>query len=393
MGQGRHKYLTKYRFMNDVLIIQKILPKYRKDILDELHQHINFTLIHAKNKSGIKQVLAPYSKTVGSFRYSKKESGQILNVYNIFKYMLENKPKVVIHEFTIGILSLIPTYLFARLLGIKFILWGHGYDRTKGFYPTKSLKDKLRLYLIKKSDAVIFYGSEAKTLFSEYVSCDKLFVAFNCLNTKVLSSIRDKIEKEGREKIKDKIGFTHKYNLIFIGRILEFKQPQILLDIYDYLHNVHGDIIGIHFVGDGKFLNHIKDRVKRKKIEKDIKFYGAINDDNKNGELLYCSDLMIMPGPVGLSVNHAFNFDCPVVTFEDNKHSPEIEYLINEKTGFIVETRTAEAMAFIISNYLKSQDVQCQMKINVRKMIETTCSIDSFIKGFVDAINFVPSKK
>ena len=58
--------------MNDVLIIERIFPKYRKDILDELHQHINFTLIHAKNKSGIKQVSAPYSKTIGSFKYSKK---------------------------------------------------------------------------------------------------------------------------------------------------------------------------------------------------------------------------------------------------------------------------------------------------------------------------------
>lgn len=379
--------------MNDVLIIQRIFPKYRKDILDELHQHINFTLIHAENKSGIKQVLAPYSKTIGSFQYSKKESGQILNVLNIFKYIWENKPKVVIHEFTIGILSLIPTYLLARLLGIKFILWGHGYDRTKGFYPKKSLKDKLRLYLIKKADAVIFYGSEAKILFSEYVSCDKLFVAFNCLNTKILSSIRDRIGKEGREKIKNKIGFTKKYNLIFIGRILEYKQPQILLDLYDYLYNMHGDIIDIHFVGDGEFLNQIKDMVKRKRIEKNIKFYGAIHDDIKNGKLLYCSDLMVMPGPVGLSVNHAFNFDCPVVTFEHNRHSPEIEYLINEKTGFIVETHTAEAMAFKISKYLKTQDVQYQMKINIRKMIETTCSIDSFIKGFVDALKFVPSNK
>ncbi|MCW5517987.1 glycosyltransferase [Muriicola sp. Z0-33] len=376
--------------MNDVLIIQRIFPKYRKDILDELHQHINFTLIHAKSNSGIKQVSAPYSKTIGSFQYSKKESGQFLNV---FKYILKNKPKVIVHEFSIGVLSLIPTYLLARVLGIKFLLWGHGYDRTKGFNPKKSLNDKLRLYLVKKVDAVIFYGSEAKTLYSEYVSCDKLFVAFNCLNTKVLSSIRDRLEKEGREKIKNRIGFTKKYNLIFIGRILAFKQPQILLDIYDYLYNEHGDIIGIHFVGDGEYLNQVKDMVKHKRIEKNITFYGAIHDDIKNGELLYCSDLMVMPGPVGLSVNHAFNFDCPVVTFEHNKHSPEIEYLINEKTGFIVETRTAEAMALIISKYLKTQDIQYKMKINSRKMIETTCSIDSFIKGFVDAIKFVQCKK
>ncbi|BBE20573.1 glycosyltransferase [Aquipluma nitroreducens] len=371
-----------------ILIVQRIFTYYRKEVLDELHKEIDFVLLHSANKSSINQVSSSYSMKVSSFQYSKKETNVFLNV---FPYIFKNRPEIIIHEFSIGIASLIPTFMLARFLGIKFILWGHGYDRTKGFYPNKSLNDKLRLYFIKKADAVIFYGNEAKILFSEYINCDKLFTAPNCLNTNILNSFRDNFEKEGKEKIKNKIGFKHKYNLIFIGRILEFKQPQILLDIYEFLYKIYGNIICIHFVGDGNFLNQLEDLVKHKGIENNIKFYGAIHDDIINGELLYCSDLMVMPGLVGLSVNHAFNFDCPVVTFEQDGHGPEIEYLINQKTGYIVEAHTTEAMAFIISQYLKSKDVQYQMKINIRKMLETKCSINSFIKGFVDAIEFVRS--
>lgn len=373
-------------FIIDIVIIQRIFAQYRKDILDELHHHIDFVLLHSENKSGISQVSTRYSRKIGSFQYSKKNTKLFLNT---FPFIIKEKPKIIIHEFSIGIASLIPTFLLARFLRIKFILWGHGYDRSKGFYPKKSFNDKLRLFLIKKADALIFYGQEAKLKFSEYVKPDKLFIAFNCLNTNLLNTIRDRLEIEGNENVKKRIGFTYKYNLIFIGRLLKYKQPQVLIDVYEHLVKIYGNNICIHFVGDGDCLNQLKEIVKIKGIENNIKFYGAVHDDIKNGELLFCSDLMVMPGPLGLSINHAFNFNCPVVSYRQEGHGPEIEYLINEQNGFLVDTQTAEAMASTIRKYLDNKDLQYQMKMNTRNTIETICSIDNFIKGFEDAKNFV----
>lgn len=47
-----------------------------------------------------------------------------------------------------------------------------------------------------------------------------------------------------------------------------------------------------------------------------------------------------MPGSVGLSVNHDFNFDCPVVPYQQKGNEPEIEYLINENTDYIIESHS-----------------------------------------------------
>lgn len=379
---------------SNILLIERIFPKYRKDILDKLHQKINFILLHSSDKSGVKQVGAPYSKKIRSIRYSGNETHQFLNV---FPYIVKKRPEVVIHDFSIGIASLVPTFFLVKLLGKKFILWGHGYDRTKDFYPGKSLRDKLRLFLIKKADAVILYGQEAKSKISQYVNPDKLFVAYNCLNTEVLSKIRNDLEREGHENIKKRIGFNYKYNLIYIGRILKSKKPELLIDIYENLKYKYKDSLCIHYIGDGDYLNQIKQIVDKKGCEENIKFYGPVNDDIKNGEFLYCSDLMIIPGYVGLAVNHAFNFDCPVMTLQQKIdgpfHSPEIEYLINNKTGYIVETHTANEMALIIDKHLDNKETQSQMKLNIREMIESTCSIDNFIKGFKDAIKFVLKEK
>ncbi len=376
--------------MSKILIIQRVFTKYRKDILDEFHKQIDFTLLHTKNNNGIKQYSSAYSREIGSFRYSANETHYFLNV---FRYIIKERPQIIIHEFSIGIASLIPTYILSRILGIKFVLWGHGYDRTKGFHPESSFGDKLRLFLLKKADAVIFYGTEAKLKISRYTNSEKLFVAFNCLNTRTLTAIRDKLEGEGRDLVKKRLGFRHDYNFIFIGRLVKAKQPQLLINIYEYLTNEISKSIGMHYVGEGECLNELKEIVKIKGIGNDIKFYGSVLDDVKSGELLFCSDLMIMPGYVGLSVNHAFNFDCPVLTWQHKEngpfHSPEIEYLINGHTGFIVESHSVRATSQIVAKYMDSKDTQQQMRSNIRRMIETTCSINNFIMGFDNAIKFV----
>lgn len=208
--------------------------------------------------------------------------------------------------------------------------------------------------------------------------------------------ISDYVKAHGPKFNNEKINYFLDSD-IFIGRMLKSKQPQLLINIYEYLINEIGNSICIHFVGDGDYLNQLKEIVKCKGIENNIKFYGAIHDDIKSGELLYCSDLMIMPGYVGLSVNHAFNFDCPVVTWQQKEngpfHSPEIEYLINEKTGFIIESHSVEATSEMAAKYLDNKDIQFQMRLNIRKMIETTCSINNFIKGFDDTIKFVVKEK
>ena len=81
----------------------------------------------------------------------------------------------------------------------------------------------------------------------------------------------------------------------------------------------YGTKLGVHFVGDGPFLNELKAIAKQKGVEQNVFFHGSIHDDEKTGAMLYASDMMVMPGYVGLSVNHALNFDCPITTFEQRR--------------------------------------------------------------------------
>lgn len=357
--------------------------------MDLLHDQMKFVLLHSRHQNGVKEVMADYSYRIGSFRYAGKESSMYLFA---LLSILRHRPKVIVHEYSIGILSLYPVFLLARWLGIKFVLWGHGYDHTRGFHPERSRADRLRVRLAKKADAVIFYGTEARKKFSPYVNPEKLFVAPNCLNTRRLTAIRDRLEAEGREAVKRRIGFKQPYNLLFIGRVLASKKPELLISAYEQLKQQMGDVLAVHYVGDGPHLDVLKAMVVEKGLKNRVFFHGAIHDDPRSGAYLYASDLMIMPGYVGLSVNHALNFDCPVVTFEQQEngpfHSPEIEYLVPGKTGFLLTEHTTRALTKTISQYLSDTAKQQEMKQYIRRMVEQVCSVEHFISNYKEAVHF-----
>lgn len=379
--------------MKDVIIIQRIFPEYRKPIFNAIHQKVAFALLHSSNESGIKQTSSPYSVKIKKWQYGKGDTQLFLRV---FGYIKKNKPKVIIHELAVGIISLPLVMLAKRIFGYKLIIWGHTYNRKIGFNPQKNLTDRYRLWLQRNADAIVTYSvGEKEKLIENKIDGNKVFPALNTLDTNRYLPIRDSFETIGREKIKQKLGFVHKFNLIFIGRLYEDKWPQYATDVLDMLHK-EGLSVALHFVGSGPMEKALLEYAQQNDIENNVFFRGEIYDEHSTGELLFASDVMIMPGCVGLSVNHAFCFDCPVITFETNNHipahGPEIEYIVHGKTGFVVKNKSVEDMAGAIYNYLNDELLQKEFKIHIRQMIETICPIERLTNGFINAINYVHKK-
>lgn len=315
----------------------------------------------------------------------------------VFGYIRRKKPKVVIHETAVGIISLPLIVLLKKILGFRLIVWGHTYNRKIGFDPQKHRSDRYRLWIQRRADAIITYSTgEKDELIRNNIAGEKIFPALNTLDTNRFLPIRDRLEKEGKEAVKERLGFKHKYNLIFIGRLYEDKWPGVAIEVLDLLLKKGLGSVGLHFVGTGPVEQMIKEYAAKAGIAENVFFRGEIYDETKTGELLFASDLMIMPGCVGLSVNHAFCFNCPVVTFESKDlvpaHGPEIEYIIHGKTGFVIPNRDVAEMARFVFDYLNNQELQEQSRSHIRNMIEHVCPIEKLVDGFANAIDYVKKK-
>lgn len=373
-----------------IVLLERIFSNYRKPVYDLIGQHMNIRLLHGNNNSGIGVANTNYSHKIPFIQFGKNETNLIL--FPLIK-ILTNRPQVVISDFALGMINLPFIILFCKILNIKFAFWSHAYNRKTGFNPDKSWKDRYRLFLMKRVDALIFYSEEGRKVMKNYIPEERIFIAQNTLDTRALTKIRDQLQEEGVAAIKKRLNIHHDFNLIFIGRMLEDKKPDYLVDIYESLKNKYQLKVGIHFVGEGTLLPLIKKRVTDNHYEDDFYFHGSIYQNEKSGALLYLSDLMIMPGYLGLSVNHAFCFDCPVVSFKEINgfppHSPEIEYVIHNKTGFLLEEQTPQAISEIVDTYLKNKTLQKEMASNIRFMVKEKFPIERMVEGVIRSIQFM----
>jgi hypothetical protein len=95
-------------------------------------------------------------------------------------------------------------------------------------------------------------------------------------------------------------------------------------------------------------------------------------------------------------VNHAFCFNCPVVTFKEINlnpaHGPEIEYIIDNKTGFQIANHSTETITEVVAEYLTSTELRKTMQIEIKNFIEKKCSVEKMAEGVLNAINYNSEK-
>lgn len=374
-----------------VVLIQNFFATYRKFVYDEINKSFNFTVLHPSNGNLIvPEISTPYSKKIKQFKYNNKNTNSFLWVFN---KLHELKPDIIIHEFAVGILSLPFTFLYARIIGAKFILWSHGYDRKKGFNPSTNFLDKYRLWLMIKSDALILYGQKDKKLLSSYIDSSKIFVAQNTLDTKNHTVLRDILNNGDRQALKRELNFNTNFNLISIGRLYKEKKSELIIDVFEEINSLIPNVCSLHFIGDGEDLPVLKKMAIEKRLQDKIVFHGAIYDDKLNGKLLFASDMMIMTGPVGLSVVHSFSFDCPVIAFNGNNHGPEIEYIVDGETGFLIEEKSVPLMAKKIISYIESPLTQKIILKNIRAKLESELGVEKMVNGILCAIEYVSKNR
>ena len=374
---------------NRVVIVQRIFSNYRKPLFDRLKSHFDLRILHSENSSGVGQTETTYSYKVPKIKYYKKETNIFLF---IFSRLIKYKPKTIIHEFNPSILSIYPLFILKWILNYKIILWGQGYNRVKKFNPTNSFSSLIRLLLMKSADALIVYGKEAKNILSNYINSDKIFIAPNTLDTENSERIYQKLLQKGKKNIKEEISINSPYNLVFIGRLIQSKKPNEIIDLTERLIKNYNIDIKAHFVGKGPEINNLKKNAESK-IPGKVKFHGKIFDENTIAKIIFASNLMVIPGEVGLAVVHAFSYRCPVVTFEETNqgpfHGPEGSYIINYKTGYKARNLDINDMAEFIYNYLNNNRLQTNVTIEIEKFIREECSIDIMNRRFIEAINYV----
>ncbi len=379
-----------------IFLFQRIQTNYRLPVFERLNSKLGGKLVFASGQSPRGLYFNDDIYENASFQTVKLKNiwlcGERAVWQNFWKAFYQyGTPEAVICEHGPRILSCYPLFVYCKIKNIPFILWGHGGSRKRSVSKSNALKDKIHRQLIRKADAYICYTDGIKQELAAIINPEKLFVARNSLDTDTLFQIRSQLECSGKKKIKEALGLEKKFYLCFIGRLLNSKRADQVLEVYRKLRQ-HIHDTGLIIIGDGPEKKKLLAYAEKDK-QGNVIFTGEITDWEISSRYLYCSDVILIPQSAGLAINHAFSFGLPVITQENPTHGPfhgpEIEYITNKQTGFICAHGDIDQMAACAKQVIEN-------KAYFTNQVDAYCknylSLEMMVNGMVNAIDFACKK-
>lgn len=346
-------------------IFTNIAPMYVQPLWMQflLSEEIKYTFISSeKGHEGIK-VIDPssflnHTNAAVDWRFIKNKyfAGALIYQQGLLKVVFKNDFDVYIFSGEMYNISTWIAAIICRLRKKPVFFWGHGYYGNERY-----LKKFFRLTFYKLANYHFLYGNRARLLLIDLgFKPDKLFTVYNSLDYNEHMFLYRNRDLTELRKIKEQLfPSRNQYPvLLFIGRLTEKKKISLLIKAIIYLKR-RGKNFNCILVGNGKKNESLISLVKEHKLENNICFYGSCYDDSQTAKLIMLSDCCVSPGNVGLTAIHSMGLGTPVITHNNFcNQMPEVEAVVNGKTGFFFTENNVESLAQAIEIFYQSSQKQ-----------------------------------
>lgn len=378
-----------------ILVIDVELPEYRVPVYRRLQERLGEEVFvyHGRPRVASGLRLVRPDEDVG-FPHAPVATRWLLGgrvLVRDLRLPLRHRPapRVVIMRPLLRDIGLFPAVWRFKQRGIPVIGWGHGYSRRRGFRPHRRLSDRGYLAIVESFDAYIFYTDEIRGQFGRFVDPERLFVAQNTQDTGVLIEMRRRLEAEGRGAVRASLGLDRQAYLGFIGRLQSRKGVDVLLKAFASLKLRSDMDLGLLIIGDGAHRAELEAEADRLELS-DVHFLGALYGESAS-RYLFSSDVMAMPGALGLAVPHAFALGVPVVSRRLGEgllgHGPEAAYVEPGVTGqFAPAEGGTPSFVSALLDVLENRAAYSKAAV---AFAEEHLTLDSMVEGFTAAVQYV----
>ena len=188
--------------------------------------------------------------------------------------------------------------------------------------------------------------------------------------------------------LKEKYNNGGKKIILFIGRLEEVKNVELLLEAFAEIVKTHKDTV-LFIVGDGTLRQNLKNYCLTHQI-KDVYFFGYITFP-KIVELYKVSDLFVLPSkyePWGLVVNEALTMFLPVIV--SSEVGCRVDLIEEGENGFIFDNNSKEDLKLKIETCLNTS----LQKMSEGASRKISCwNFDTYLKNFLQFIYHVNKAK
>lgn len=337
-----------------LLLLQDVLAPFRMPLYNGLAQHYDVTVIHSGEprttaSDTFREVVLPVRRR-GPLLIRDWTTGASGQPYDVTVSMFDLRwPDCIL-----------PPLRDRDAYG-RWILWGHGYGRSR-------LSRPVRDWLAARVDGVLLYDDGAATdMLERGVRPHKIYIAPNTVH---VTNHRDCSD-------------AAKTSLIYVGRLTAGKKVGVLIDAFHRIRSRIPDGVRLEIVGDGRERANLERRVQRLGLSDVVAFHGSVHDDELLSELFARAYACVVPGYVGLVVLHSFAYGVPVVTRRDEQHAPEFSNLAHGRNALICDRRDfADALVDVCTDPKRA----AALGRNAYQLYANKRTLDMMLYGFRKAI-------
>lgn len=318
--------------MKRVAILQEYVPQYRVPFFEKLHDEALLRDIDVRVAYGV----------VGAGQATRNDAGTIACGIPISQkeWQVAGRRLVVrdtskaIAGADLIILEQARRNLDAyRHLAMKFpsgprvALWGHGKDYTQ---RTSALERGLSRWLTSRADWFFAYTTGGLTSVVEAgFPYSRSTVVQNSIDT---SSLRASVRGVSQESVSD---FSKRVDLkgktaLFIGALDASKRLKFLESASRKAQNLDPDF-RLLIAGAGPLRSQVEEWARRYPW---MTYLGGVSGFEK-AQAMAASQILAMPGRVGLVAVDSFAAELPIVTTDWPLHAPEFEYLVSGENSLV----------------------------------------------------------
>jgi len=268
----------------------------------------------------------------------------------------------------------------ARLRGARLLI-REEQTLLHGRPPWKLLLKRVTLSLLFRSAVGLFIGEQNRRYFKHYgMSDEQLFPARYCVDNEVLLHRARELAPR-RPELRRRLGLESEPVVLFVGKLIEKKQPILLLEAFARIRKHRQCSLAI--VGDGPLRKACEQFVFEQRIP-GVAFLG-FRKESELPEAYAAADLFVLPSGYetwGLVVNEAMNFSLPPVVTD---HVGCASDLVRDGwNGFIVPHRDSRRLAEAIECLVASPALRRTFGARSQKLV-AQYSVEACADGIVAA--------
>lgn len=248
------------------------------------------------------------------------------------------------------------------------------------------LKDLIFGNIFRTASHCLYIGTHNKTFYKSFhVNDEKLKHAPHVVDNDFFQ--KRQLSKEKSIEFRKELGIgNHEVVILFCGKLIPKKQPEMLLKAFD-MANFNQDAT-LLFVGEGILSDRLKNQsiAINKTDKKQVKFLGFKNQ-SELPSMYSISDVLALPSfhqeTWGLVVNEALNFSLSIIVSDNVGCGPN---LVEDKTGFVVDRNQIDELQTALESLVNSETTLKNFKNNAKPLIDNW-SVREYIASVKQLIN------